>query len=107
LEKIIARCLRKDPERRAQSIADIKLALEELKDPRIREAITDFLYDVNETARFHAVGATLHQDDPESIPKLVEIFSRTAAEKQSTTGRPNCSPPRRCPRALRCCRTDR
>src|SRR5262249_18400813 len=31
LDKIIARCLRKDPERRAQSIADIKLALEELK----------------------------------------------------------------------------
>jgi Serine/threonine protein kinase len=32
LEKIIARCLRKDPGRRAQGIADIKLALEELKD---------------------------------------------------------------------------
>ncbi len=30
LDKIIARCLRKDPERRAQGIADIKLALEEL-----------------------------------------------------------------------------
>jgi len=32
LEKIIARCLRKDPERRAQGIADIKIALEELKE---------------------------------------------------------------------------
>src|SRR6266852_1431507 len=32
LEKIISRCLRKDPERRAQGIADIKLALEELKE---------------------------------------------------------------------------
>ena len=32
LEKIIARCLRKDPQRRAQGIADIKLALEELKE---------------------------------------------------------------------------
>src|ERR1700704_1864500 len=31
LDKIIARCLRKDPDRRAQGIADIKLALEELK----------------------------------------------------------------------------
>src|SRR3954466_7093863 len=31
LDKIIARCLRKDPERRAQGIADIKLGLEELK----------------------------------------------------------------------------
>ncbi len=32
LEKIIARCLRKDPERRAQHMGDIKLALEELKE---------------------------------------------------------------------------
>jgi eukaryotic-like serine/threonine-protein kinase len=31
LDKIIVRCLRKDPERRAQGIADIKLALDELK----------------------------------------------------------------------------
>jgi serine/threonine protein kinase len=31
LDKIIARCLRKDPERRAQGIADVKLTLEELK----------------------------------------------------------------------------
>ena len=32
LDKVIARCLRKDPARRAQGIADIKLALEELKE---------------------------------------------------------------------------
>ncbi len=32
LEKIIVRCLRKDPDRRAQNMADIKLALEELKE---------------------------------------------------------------------------
>ena len=32
LERIIARCLRKEPERRAQSIADVQIALEELKD---------------------------------------------------------------------------
>ena len=32
LEKIVVRCLRKDPERRAQHIADVKLALEELRD---------------------------------------------------------------------------
>jgi Tol biopolymer transport system component/predicted Ser/Thr protein kinase len=31
LEKIISRCLRKDPDRRAQSMSDIKLTLEELK----------------------------------------------------------------------------
>ena len=32
LEKIIVRCLRKDPDRRAQNMVDIKLALEELKE---------------------------------------------------------------------------
>src|ERR1022692_3770496 len=32
LEKIIVRCLRKDPDRRAQNMADIKLALEEVKE---------------------------------------------------------------------------
>ncbi len=32
LEKIIARCLRKDAERRAQGIVDVKLALEELQE---------------------------------------------------------------------------
>jgi Tol biopolymer transport system component/predicted Ser/Thr protein kinase len=32
LEKIIARCLRKDPDRRFQTMADLKVALEELKE---------------------------------------------------------------------------
>jgi serine/threonine protein kinase len=32
LEKIVARCLRKDPERRAQHIDDVKLALQDLKE---------------------------------------------------------------------------
>jgi serine/threonine protein kinase len=32
LEKIIARCMRKDPERRFQGMADVKVALEELKE---------------------------------------------------------------------------
>jgi hypothetical protein len=32
LERIIARCLRKDPERRSQLIKDVKIALEELKE---------------------------------------------------------------------------
>src|SRR5262249_10125945 len=32
LEKIISRCLRKDRDRRAQNVADIKLALEELRE---------------------------------------------------------------------------
>ncbi len=32
LAKIITRCLGKDPERRAQNIGDVKIALEELKE---------------------------------------------------------------------------
>ena len=32
LEKVIARCLRKDPDRRWQSMADLKVALEEVRD---------------------------------------------------------------------------
>jgi serine/threonine protein kinase len=32
MEKLIARCLRKDPERRIQNMADVKLALEDLKE---------------------------------------------------------------------------
>src|SRR5439155_10974972 len=32
LEKLIARCLRKDPERRVQHMGDVKIALEELKE---------------------------------------------------------------------------
>lgn len=34
-ERVIARCLRKEPERRAQNIADVKLALEDLKDESV------------------------------------------------------------------------
>jgi HEAT repeat protein len=49
-------------------------ALEELADPRIREGVVDFLYDVNETARFHAVGATLKQQDDAAQEKLVDMF---------------------------------
>jgi serine/threonine protein kinase len=32
LEKLVSRCLRKEPERRAQHMSDLKLALEELKE---------------------------------------------------------------------------
>jgi eukaryotic-like serine/threonine-protein kinase len=43
LEKLIARCLRKDPDRRAQNMADLKLTLEDLKEEsdsgRLRAAV--------------------------------------------------------------------
>jgi serine/threonine protein kinase/Tol biopolymer transport system component len=40
LEKIIARCLRKDPDRRAQHVGDIKLALEELQEDSVSGKLT-------------------------------------------------------------------
>jgi len=40
LEKIISRCLRKDPERRAQHVGDLKLALEELRDDSVSGKLT-------------------------------------------------------------------
>ena len=48
--------------------------LEEHKDPRILEAVKDFLLDVNEPSRFHAVGVVLAQDDPAAIEPLVDMF---------------------------------
>ena len=40
LDRIIARCLRKDPDRRAQHAGDIKLALEELGEDRASEKVS-------------------------------------------------------------------
>lgn len=48
--------------------------LEEHKDPRILDAVKDFLLDVNDTSRFHAVGVALAQDDPAALPLLVDMF---------------------------------
>lgn len=52
----------RDPQRKLQVLQ----ALEERKDGRIGAAVVRFLEDVNETARFHAVGALLGQADVEA-----------------------------------------
>ena len=52
-------------ERDPQKKIDVIASFEERKDPRIVEAVTRFLEDMNETVRFHAVGAILHQDEAE------------------------------------------
>lgn len=52
----------RDPQRKLQVLQ----ALEERRDPRIAEAVQRFVQDVNETARFHAVGALLRQEDGEA-----------------------------------------
>jgi hypothetical protein len=50
--------------------------LEEHKHPKILDFIVEkgFLMDVNETARFHAVGAVLHQESEGALLPLVSMF---------------------------------
>lgn len=48
--------------------------LEEHKHPGILEQAKGFLLDVNEVARFHAVGAVLHQEDAAALEPLVAMF---------------------------------
>ena len=45
---------------------DVMATFEEHQDPRIVEAVTRFLEDMNETARFHAAGAILAQDEADA-----------------------------------------
>lgn len=54
----------RDPERKQQLIA----ALEDMRSPKIAPAVVRFLEDVNETSRFHAVGALLGQQAREGDP---------------------------------------
>ena len=49
-------------------------ALEEYENPKVREAIEPFLQDANETARLHAVSATLTQKDAEAIAPLLAAY---------------------------------
>ena len=53
-------------ERDPQKKIDVIASFEERKDPRIVEAVTRFLDDMNETARFHAAGAILAQDEADA-----------------------------------------
>lgn len=53
-------------ERDPQKKIDVIASFEERKDPRIVAAVTRFLEDMNETVRFHSVGAILHQDEAEA-----------------------------------------
>ena len=52
----------RDPQKKIDVIANF----EERKDPRIVEAVTRFLEDMNETVRFYAVGAILAQDEADA-----------------------------------------
>lgn len=62
-------------ERDPQKKIDVIASFEERKDPRIVEAVTRFLQDMNETVRFHAVGAILAQDEAEqALEALTKAF---------------------------------
>ena len=62
----------RDPQRKIQ----VLIELEDRRDPRIAEAVTRFLDDVNETVRFHAVGALVRQEQAgdEARVRLSRLF---------------------------------
>ncbi len=63
----------RDPTRKLQNLQ----ALEDRRDPRIADGVARFVEDVNEGARFHAVGALLAQEDPSATkPLLVSQLER-------------------------------
>jgi hypothetical protein len=59
----------RDPQRKLQLLA----ACETRHDPRILAAVKPFLDDVNETARFHAVGSVLAQDNAEEARETLLV----------------------------------
>jgi hypothetical protein len=58
-------------ERDPQKKIDVVATFEERKDPRVVEAATRFLEDMNETVRFHAAGAIFHQDEAEQAQEAL------------------------------------
>ena len=52
----------------------ILVALEDYKNPKIKDAVEPFLEDVNDEARFAATATLLVQDDPSCVPAMVRMF---------------------------------
>lgn len=62
----------RDPQRKLQLLG----TLEQRTHPKIAQSVAPFFEDVNETARFHAVGAALAQDEAsEVVPQLVAALA--------------------------------
>lgn len=59
--------------RNVEPKVNLLAAMEELKTDGIREAVEEYLDDVNETVRFHAVQTTFDQGDPSAMPALVKM----------------------------------
>jgi len=93
LEKILARCLRKDSERRAQHMADVKLALEELREESASGQISAPAQKPRRArwpwavaaavalAAAAAVGWTLFQPKPAQPPRLITVTSFPGQEE--------------------------
>lgn len=61
----------RDPQKKIDAIA----SLEETRDPRVVESVSRFLEDMNETVRFHAVGAILAQENAaDSVEALTAAY---------------------------------
>lgn len=66
----------RDPQRKLQILAE----LETRRGPGVVETVTPFLSDVHETARFHAAGAVLAQDNAEDAREEL----RTALDREES-----------------------
>jgi hypothetical protein len=67
----------RDPQRKLQLLS----ALEERKDPRIASAVVRFVGDANDAARFHAIGAILHQSNVEDV--RAELAAHLSTKEES------------------------
>jgi HEAT repeat protein len=62
--------------RNVEPKVNILAALEEFETEAIRTAVEEYLDDVNETVRFHAVQTLFHQGNTATIPSFVEMCER-------------------------------
>jgi len=70
----------RDPTRKQQVLQ----TLEDRRDPRIVDGVKRFLEDVNETARFHAIGAVFEQENAEAAR---EELTKALAREDSVRAR--------------------
>ena len=99
LEKLVARCLRKDPERRTQHMSDVKLALQDLKEesesgqlppglrPNRQHSRTPVLWAIAAVLTVSIAGAFWFNHKPErgALPRVVNLRQLTADEGLTTT----------------------
>ncbi len=65
--------------RNVEPKVNLLAAMEDLHSDAVRSAAEEFLDDVNDTVRFHAVETTFKQDSPTSLPPLVGMMKNEEA----------------------------